>query len=339
MQGTRSSGLVSDYKVGLTRVRAGSPTNIWAIGILSTRVNLPTFGAPSFGDSPDFIAHWNGRQWSEPKPPPPGGAAVPTATPSAPDDLATRHVESEYKAVEVVGAIAWLAARINDFRCEGSPMSENSCWHNYPYAEVYRWHGGSWEREMLPESQNALVYDMLALSETDVWAVGVRGEEGGRIVDEQGKPWAWHWDGTAWTSTSQGLPQSWEPTSEKLNELGIAASGGVIAWGDTWDTASADVHMGTQYNAALSRTQYEWDGNTWKAMPGYSHPELTRPGAVSLQRLSSSLPGWESYKDAQKLPDGTIWAVGGYSGYGVDGRTNDLSFALAARFTPGPCPK
>src|SRR5438067_8931290 len=65
MQGTHASGFATDYKVGLTHVRAGSPDNVWAIGILSGRGHLTLFSS-YFQDSPDFIAHWDGKEWSSP---------------------------------------------------------------------------------------------------------------------------------------------------------------------------------------------------------------------------------------------------------------------------------
>jgi hypothetical protein len=51
-----------------------------------------------------------------------------------------------------------------------------------------------------------------------------------------------------------------------------------------------------------------------------------------MKKFADNLPDWQSYKDADILPDGTIWAVG-------DVAMNDLSAALVARFTPGKCPK
>jgi hypothetical protein len=325
MQGTHASGFATDYKVGLTRVRAGSPDNVWAIGILSGRGHLTLFSS-YFQDSPDFIAHWDGKGWSSPDPPrPPGGNSSSDTT-------------YEYKAVEAAGSTGWLAVRVNNFRVQPTSNPDDSPWHNYVHAEIYRWQGRSWVREDLPSSQNAVVYDLLALSESNVWAVGVRGRSQGRIVDEDGEPWAWHWDGATWQSASSGLAQPGGQDGEKLIELGLDHAGRVVAWGQTWDATTSDSL--TQYDPPKALTEYEWDGSAWKAKPTYEHPELTRPAAVSVKSLAGSLPEWEAYRDAQKLPDGTIWAVGGYSGLDpayAQSISEYMPYALAARFTLGRC--
>jgi hypothetical protein len=307
---------------------------------VSRRNNLPTFGAPSFADRHKFIVHWNGRRWSEPTPSRPEGAAAPFPTsvssPGRPANV-SRRIESEFSAIEALENTAWLAVPVQDLRCEKLDSLEESCWQRYPYSEIHLWRGDSWERQVVPDSQNAIVHDLLAISRSDVWAIGVRGEDGARSVYEQGRAWAWHWDGTSWKSAVEGLPEDWSVTSHELTALGIDANGGILAWGSTWEMTTTD--YGFSKRETKSLIQYAWDGNEWTAMPAYERPELTRPSAVSIRDLAGGLRNWESYKDAQRLEDGSIWAVGGYSGYDINARTNNLETALVARFVPGPCGK
>jgi hypothetical protein len=209
MQGTHDNGFFTDRKVGLTRVRAGSPTNVWAIGVVSIRNHFYF----SWNDLPTFIAHWDGKNWSDPYP-----ALIP-------GDKAANDTKYEYKAVEAAGRTGWLAVRVNNFHCMPVSDPEQSCWHSYVHANIYRWQGRSWAQEKLPDSQNALMNDLLAVSEKDVWAVGARGKENGRIVDEDGEPWAWHWDGVSWQSASTGLPQFGAPTAERLLKVGLDRTG------------------------------------------------------------------------------------------------------------------
>ncbi|NEA24144.1 hypothetical protein [Actinomadura bangladeshensis] len=61
------------------------------------------------------------------------------------------------------------------------------------------WDGRTWQSvPVRPPVDTVVIYDVLALSPADAWAVGHRTASGGRDTS----PLLMHWDGTSWTSTA-----------------------------------------------------------------------------------------------------------------------------------------
>jgi hypothetical protein len=100
------------------------------------------------------------------------------------------------------------------------------------------------------------LYDVAALSPTDVWAVGSRGG-----YKEGSKPLAVHWDGR-----SQRIMQPFTPSSRhgELNGVVAISSNDVWAVGtDGWDLGHPVI--------------VHWDGHSWTVVPT---PSLTFMGAL-----------------------------------------------------------
>lgn len=138
----------------LEAVDATGPDDAWAVGWGST--------SPFGGIALAIVLHWDGTRWVEATIPEPEQIMLFGVRAVAPDDVwAVGHT--------YVGGPHWI------------PL-------------VLHWDGVSWSRSTIPETENGgQLRDIVALSETDVYAVGFAGE--GTFSETL----VLHWDGTSWT--------------------------------------------------------------------------------------------------------------------------------------------
>jgi hypothetical protein len=124
----------------------------------------------------------------------------------------------------------------------------------YPYGGLVHpllehWDGTAWHVVPNPKPGDvdpALLYDVFALSSSDVWAVGTGWDAHGNATFTQ------HWDGTSWTVVPS-------PNGPSPNEL-------VSVWGasptDVWAVGSRGV---PRTQGALIE---HWDGSQWRVIRG-----------------------------------------------------------------------
>ena len=194
----------------LSDVVAVASDDAWAVGT----------GGSNSGEQP-LIEHWDGVAWSIVPAPSPSGAL--------------------HASLQGVSAVSedelWAVGSAYHLESGRRPLIE-------------RWNGatGRWSIVASPDVEGVL-FDVVALSETDVWAVG-RLDNPGPIVDD--KTLIEHWDGTQWKIVPS-------PSLGYLSELkGIAA----LAPSDVWAVGYSQQALPT--GGIRTRTLAEhWDGTAW----------------------------------------------------------------------------
>ncbi|GAA3945997.1 hypothetical protein GCM10023085_30160 [Actinomadura viridis] len=199
------------------------------------------------------LRHWNGRTWT----------AV-----SAPGRVYSLHVTSAKNG--------W-AVGVDD---EGRP-------------QALRWNGTAWRpttlpRLPIPEGGNATLDSVLALSPSNVWAVGATS----RLVgdDEEFTPIVLHWNGTAWRTVTTPA------YAFGLSNLAADGSGGL------WMQGGVD-------------TLVRYSGGTWSTAPrpvvpqsdGVFGPMANVPGTGGMLGVGWTRPWGAPEDDAS---DGAFYAAG-----------------------------
>jgi hypothetical protein len=142
------------------------------------------------------------------------------------------------------------------------------------------WDGSTWTIFPVPHSKDeSWLYDVDAVSATDIWAVGI----GTAFLDGHRQTLGVHWDGTAWM---HALTPS--PAGATADLFGVAAAGPDDVWsvGSVWDSV----------RQAFRPLVEHWDGTVW-----------------TLGRAPNGDNGWNQLKDVVAISSADIWAVG-YSG-------------------------
>ena len=234
----------------LFSVDAVSSSDVWAVGY--------THGV-QYVDEKTLIEHWNGSTWS--------------ALPSP--NLGTN--ANVLNGVSVVAADdIWAVGLGNSTSTlSGAPIVEH-------------WNGTSWS--LVPSVPTGGGFAELravdAVSATDVWAVGYRGQ---RTLIE-------HWDGSIWSLVSSpALPSSYL--------MGVTA----VAANDVWAVGSTNGKSLIEH----------WDGSTWTrvASPNGSKP-ITQLNAVApfgsndLWAVGLTVDELQvSYRTITEHWDGTSWTL------------------------------
>jgi hypothetical protein len=204
----------ADPNTDLMGVKAFSATDAWAIGESWS----------SGGSRRSTVAlHYNGTSWTQFATPSPG----------------TRNND--------VTAIDGSAA--DDVWAVGYSL-------DLPYGNRFRksmilhWNGSAWSQVASPNSDSTYLYDVVAVSRTDAWAVGFSstGTGGSYVL---------HWNGTAWTSvtpppisgvssvTARSSSDVWVAGSDAAGADGIGQPR-VAHWnGTAWTVTAVTVSGGT----------------------------------------------------------------------------------------------
>jgi hypothetical protein len=225
-----------------------SSSDAWAVG---------SRGDGNFGQI-TLIEHWNGASWSVVPAPNPGDTA------NELEDVVALSSNDVWAAGYYGGAIG-----------------------NSSLTMLLHWDGSAWTQVASPNPgtfRNEL-YDIAALSPTDIWAIGFDWPSGSRH-----RNLILHWDGLAWTQVTS--PNA----SEFDNHL---TSVSAIAPNDVWAVGQYEIASGPWQTLTL-----HWDGTSWSIVPSPNVPSVNNV-LDGVSALSSS----------------DIWAVGnscasGCSGFG-----------------------
>lgn len=199
---------------------------------------------------------------------------------------------------------------------------------------VERWDGSSWQTMVTPDVETAPAADYLwgvsGSSASDVWAVGRSATAPGRPT---AKPFAIHYDGSAWTKVA--VP---DPSGGVGADMTAVVT---ISPTDAWA-------VGTAYPLEAKGAAYHWDGTSWSAFrlplfpgcresnytelmaitatpsgdvyAGGTCPTASGWGAIVVKMVSLStwkvvarVPGTSNIADLTSDADGTVWATGSKS--------------------------
>jgi hypothetical protein len=221
----------------LGAVAATSSNDAWAVGSFSNS-HLITSAAKA------FIEHWNGAAWSVVQSP---------ATPLDGSDL------SGVAAISPTNAWAVGNANSNnDIKLQ---------------TLIEHWNGTAWAIMKSPSPTNgAQLFALTALSATDMWAVGIYGNNLGRTLSAH--TLIEHWNGTTWTVVQSPNPGS------GLNYLESITA---VSANDIW---AAGFSSGGQTVLGMEETLIEhWNGISWTVVqsqsPGTSGNTLSAITAIS----------------------------------------------------------
>ena len=163
----------------LEAVDATGPADAWAVG--------SGFTHPFGGTSVAIVVRWNGVRWDSVRIPQPSPVALFGVEALAPNDV-------------------WAVG------------------HTYPGGPfwipvILHWNGTAWSRATIPPfPSGGQLRDVVALSPTNIYAVGTEGE------GSNGRTLVLHWDGRSWTRQATPSP----PVGPKL--FGAAVTPGAV-WG------------------------------------------------------------------------------------------------------------
>ena len=210
----------------LAAVSAASASDAWAVGDYYTAANPNVLV--------NMAEHWDGSTWSE-YPLPNVGANQNTLL----------------GVSELPGGSTWAAGYALDANWVDQTLVEH-------------WNGSTWSviPSPSPGAQGNILYGVAALSDSDVWAVGVQLDANGGT-----HPLTEHWDGTSWTVVSAADPGG---SGNALYALDAVSSGSVYAVGQTGAAFPSQALV------------EHWNGKTWSqlASPADSTESLTTLGVT-----------------------------------------------------------
>ncbi len=225
----------------LGAVAATSSNDAWAVGSFSNNHLITQAGKA-------MIEHWNGSAW---------GVVTSPTTPLDGSDL------SGVAAISPTDA--WAV---------GNAYSNND---TELQTLIEHWNGASWAIVKSPSPTNgAQLFALTALSATDMWAVGIYGNNLGRTLSAH--TLIEHWNGTAWTVVQSPNPGS------GLNYLESITA---VSANDIW---AAGFSSGGQTVLGMQKTLIEhWDGTSWKVVqsvsPGSNGNTLSAITAISANNV------------------------------------------------------
>jgi hypothetical protein len=273
-------------EVRLVGIDAIGPRSMWAVGWHS----LPTTGenrmlilrytdsAPCPTATPTLTSTVTATRTATP-------TITPTSTPAC--GLAWRIVPSpnggSFNTLEAVDV-----------------LSANNAWAVGSYFNgsdrlilAEHWNGSTWSVVPVPQPAegSGFLYDVEAISENDVWAVG----------NANGSTLILHWNGTAWSRVSSPSAQGWNV----LNGVWAAASN------DVWAVGYSSINLETDQKTLIQH----WNGSSWTIVPS---PNRTNYGntlyAISGTSAADIWAVGDSVNDFDSAPlalhwNGTAWTI------------------------------
>lgn len=273
---TRSIELPEYMRV--TDLRGSGPNDVWLVGQVATIVDnslvIPT----------SVVKHWDGKSWSDVKPPDHGLNVPVVVTSVAPDDVwlsgkgVVDHWDGKAWSTVVSEGTALSARALSG----AGPSDLWAAGQSHGWPTLHHWNGTAWSSTVLSVGivrDYATIVDVWASGPDAAWAVG-NTNTGAFVLRWDGKAWSrvdfdepllswalgvwgkgpddvWafgdvlvHWDGIAWS---------------KVEPPGMASPSFRDAWGGGPD--SKDVWVsGVDRVETLSDdipTIWHWDGSTW----------------------------------------------------------------------------
>ncbi|MBK8900665.1 MAG: hypothetical protein IPM53_05765 [Anaerolineaceae bacterium] len=244
----------------LRDVAAVAANDVWAVGAASSP-------ATDWWDQP-LVLHWNGISWS----------SVP--------------VPSFGTTAELNGI---TAVAPNDIWAVGTTLESN--WKTL----ILHWDGAAWTRISSPNlgSFGNYLYDVEAISATDVWAVGSANNGSSTL--------AMRWNGSSWSivPSPNGTARA-GINRNGLNSLAAVSANNIWAVGvqaySTIGSAGQPIYLGY----ALIE---HWNGSAWQEVPAPALPGVGEDGELRGATASGA---------------GAVWAAGAYY---------DSSFSVQAHRT------
>ena len=242
----------------LLDVAAVGPNDIWAIGATGTRDSIRP-----------LMVHWDGTAWTR---------------------VALPQVEGRWVQVRSVSASGpndvWVVGATDIY---GADLSLNGPARTL----VLHWDGAAWQRVASPNpgARDNWLEDVVALSPSDVWAVGYRNDPEDL---RQNPPLVLRWDGAAWHEAT--LPALGTPYTELH---GVAALGANDVW--------AVGQTGDSHSSARQTLALHWDGAAWSRVPSRAEGELNSVAALSATEVWAVGARWgETTNRAQTLAERLI---------------------------------
>jgi hypothetical protein len=290
----------------LEDVVAIAPNDAWAVGSVLHRLAVPVevddpYDTVDVTDTP-LALRWDGSTWSP----------VDIPAPPGPASMSLRGVDA------VSATDVWAVG------------------YSYRYGEtvshtlIEHWDGQKWtlvpSPDVLPDNG---LYDVSALSATDVWAVGDTSD--GETDTQQ--PLILHWDGTSWSSMPVPPVPGWplwlhdveavavdDVWAVGFTTVGSAHEPLILHWdGEQWTRVLDGVQPGARQLIGVSASS---SSDVW-AVGGFPTGDGVTAGPALVQHwdgrdwardASSDLPSSPGgLSDVATLPDGETWAVGSVS--------------------------
>jgi hypothetical protein len=208
----------------LDGVFARTPNDVWAVGSYFPDVEFPTLQP--------LIERWDGDRWQVV----PGPSRSPGPW-------------SELRAVSGTSPTDVWAVGVRDARV-GQAFAER--------ALILHWEGQAWKRVRVPLPASRLtpfaLRDVVALSRTDAWAVGVVASNAAT------RTLVLHWDGDAWERV-----RSANPSVQFQDLAGVSAGSPSRVW-----------TVGTYYDAGVGRLRTlveRWNGQRFLKVPSGNRGE------------------------------------------------------------------
>ena len=227
----------------LSGVLALSPTDVWAVGNASKKLN-GAHGGP-------LVEHYDGHAWSNVKVPKVNGSLraitrAPSGLWAVGEDGVVLHQDaSGWHSVPTpapAGARTWVLSAVTttpagDLWAVGAGVRPQS---GGSFTLVEHYDGTSWSivTSPSPSAFRSSLMGVAALSATDLWAVGVADDPGDR------HPLLLHWDGTSWNQ-AQGGPST--PAGSELTAVGQAGARQLWAVGDSFAGAAGSATLAERY--------------------------------------------------------------------------------------------
>jgi hypothetical protein len=205
----------------LAAVSAASPTDAWAVGDFLSSTN-PTVLV-------NMAEHWDGSTWSE-----------------FPLPNVGINQNTLFGVSELSGGSTWAVGYFLNANFVDQTLVEH-------------WNGTTWTviPSPSPGGQGNILYDVKALSDSDIWAVGVSLD-----ANDNTHPLIEHWNGTSWSVVSAPDPNG---VGNTLYALDAVSPTSVYAVGQTGAAFPSQAFL------------LHWDGKTWSqlASPVDSTDSLT----------------------------------------------------------------
>ncbi|HEY5002466.1 MAG TPA: hypothetical protein VII61_04900 [Ktedonobacteraceae bacterium] len=259
--------LISHPKGSLTSVAAVAADNVWAVG---TQYDRPK-------NYQTLIEHWNGRSWNVVRSPNGSqgdNSLASIAVVSATDIWAvgsfTQPLESDdYLLIEHWDGSRWSlaptpairpAAWVSNYLASMGVISKENIWavggSYIPPISKYQvlllhWNGNIWQQIPGPRLGSECcvgLSEVIAISATDIWAVG---------GSDTNQPLIIHWNGSTWSVVAS-------PPLKGV--VGGSLSGvAVVSADDIWAVGTADIT-----NIDSKHIIEHWDGGAWQLVEGSS---------------------------------------------------------------------
>jgi hypothetical protein len=253
-------------------VAAAASNDVWAVGYQNVGKTFEP-----------LIEHWNGMSWSVASSPSPTGAALTAVTAVSSSNVWAVGSASNFSAslIEHWDGQTWsvVSAPSGSGPLYGVSADSSSDVWAVGGVTILNFNGQTWSSQTSGASSKIALHAVVALSPTNVWAVGIGPGVPHPPYSAHPSAAIEHWDGTRWSVVANP-----DPAIQGSNSLQAIAA---VSASDIWA-------VGDAFNGGIGE---HWNGKSWS--------DLVLPSGVG------GLAGIAA------LADGTVIAVGGAGGNGI----------------------